>query len=89
LLNAREQRAKEHEQMRTLMKPADLAVLPNVEQFAQVAYDWEKQGRVGPLWCGTRQTFDYKGQPNDSTSGSGSTQQTFDYKGTPNDAKSD
>lgn len=72
--------------------PMDFAQMPSIGNFQDIPYNWDRQSRVSEnhtIYCGNKQTFDYKGRPTDSTNGSGSTVQTFDYKGVPTDSKSD
>lgn len=74
------------------LKPMDFAQKPSFGNFQDIPYNWDRQSRVtenNTIYCGNKQTFDFKGQPNDSTNSSGSTMQTFDFKGVPNDSKRD
>ena len=74
-------------------KPMDFAAKPSIGNFQDIPYNWERQSRVTndpeSIYCGNKQTFDYKGNPNDSTNTTGNTMQTFNYKGVPNDNKFD
>ncbi len=73
--------------------PSDFTQMPSLGSFQNIDYDWERQSRVTndaqTIYCGSKQTFDISGKPNDSTNSSGSTQQTFNISGVPNDSKRD
>lgn len=81
--------------MNSTFKPIDFAQMPsvgNIQNIQNIPYNWERQSRVSDdytIYCGSKQTFDYYGKPNDSTNGSGNTMQSFDYYGKANDSKRD
>lgn len=57
----------------TTLTPADLSQAPSTTEFHLPAYDWNKQTRHDTIITGSYstnsvQTFNHKGQPNDSRS---------------------
>ena len=57
--------------MTALKSPVELSESPSTSEFPLPAYDWNKQTRhdtivAGKWTANSIQTFDHKGQPNDS-----------------------